>query len=759
MKTGFQEACLVVSEGYFFEWHEEAYLGEKLSDYVHTKCAFEDETKKRGGGGEKHRRAADREHVDFRPRKEREHVNKWMKVAKGEDKKAESKPVVVIGTHGTIANNGGIRKEAAFGWPEHVQNLLAINSIDMLIVDETSQLWSGYGMSLLAPLSRLKNIVLVGDEDQLAPYGVSEVPSLKSLFDASITHPSVPHSVLNTTYRLSPPMAQLLSREIYKGMLVSARYEPADNLFCHHISHDVLTLAPPALHTSFDFRVLLRRLCDPRHLQSNLQSNSEVTFPSLAWVHVQGKAHANPESKSQGNEAEAGIIVSCVAQLLIELHSIRHRYPDDDNNPASMKVVIITGYREQKDVIEKELGHRLQELGYRGWGAVKTIEWVKSSMIVNTVDSFQGQEADIVFVSTVRSLVSDHQLQGLGFAKDQRRANVMLSRASQLMVVVGDALNMALQQRPHSQSLLIPSLAIWCSDHNSMFEIDAGELKIFKLPDTIPRPPRRRPPTPTTALTRVATENQPKKRAATPLTRLGETQLSPFAKTLVEILRTQPGLQMNLSQLAPLLPRELRGSYKSLIIPVRKVRCVTLTKDNVEWVATLVVAAPDTDVERDAGLLERTRDFASRVRARLSAAEGPMALAELGNIFPTLQRPLPSKSLRENLMAAMGDEIVFPQGPWQKVTLAVRAFAASVRVALMESNGTMTLSTLGSLFPTDKRPSPTRALLKQLEEALGDEIEITQVTATHHVVTLISPTLPRSRRRSRRGGRGRRRVT
>ena len=532
-------------------------------------------------------------------------------------------------------------------------------------------------------------------------------------------------------------------------MLVSARYEPADVLFRRHISYDVLTLAPKVAHTthSFDFRVLLHRLCNTTDLRPN-----SGTFPSLAWVHVQGQVHANPESKSQGNERESEIVASCAAQLLMELDSIRHRYPDNDSNPASMKVVIITGYREQKDVIEKDLGHRLQELNYRGWGGVETMEWVQSSMIVNTVDSFQGQEADIVFISTVRSLVSGHQLQGLGFAKDQRRANVMLSRASQLMVVVGDALNMASQ----SQSLLIPSLAYWCSDHNSMFEIDRGELQAFKLPTDMITRPTRRTPTTTPIL---PMEQPPKTRAATPLTRLGETQLSPFAKKLVEILRAQPRLQMNLSQLALLLPRELRGNYKSLIVPVRKVRCVTLTKNDVEWVATLVVARESED-DRGTGLSERARDFANRVRARLVAADGLMTLSHLGNHFPTDQRPLPSKSLRENLVAAMGDEIEFPLGTLQVVALAVTAasFAASVRATLVEWNGTMTLSTLGSLFPPNMRPRPLLALKRQLAESLGDEIVITQITSTHHTVTLMIPQNHSSRqRRSRRGGRRRRR--
>jgi len=140
VKTGFEEACLVVAESFFFEWHEDAYTAEeqKLGQYVHTKCTFDDHMR---GSGTRNagNRAEDRAAWDFRHRAEREHDNKWLEVAIGDDKEATSKPVVVIGTHGSIALNGTKAKPKAESWSRQVQNLLAIRSIDMIIVDETSQ--------------------------------------------------------------------------------------------------------------------------------------------------------------------------------------------------------------------------------------------------------------------------------------------------------------------------------------------------------------------------------------------------------------------------------------------------------------------------------------------------------------------------------------------------------------------------------------------------------------------------------------------
>ena len=59
-------------------------------------------------------------------------------------------------------------------------------------------------------------------------------------------------------------------------------------------------------------------------------------------------------------------------------------------------------------------------------------------MEVATVDSFQGRECDVVIYSTVRSN-SNHRI---GFLQDYRRINVALSRARELLVIVGDELMM-----------------------------------------------------------------------------------------------------------------------------------------------------------------------------------------------------------------------------------------------------------------------------------------------------------------------------
>jgi ATP-dependent RNA/DNA helicase IGHMBP2 len=54
---------------------------------------------------------------------------------------------------------------------------------------------------------------------------------------------------------------------------------------------------------------------------------------------------------------------------------------------------------------------------------------------ISTVDSFQGQEADVIFISLVRS----NQKGEIGFLNDTRRMNVAMTRAKQKLVMVGDS--------------------------------------------------------------------------------------------------------------------------------------------------------------------------------------------------------------------------------------------------------------------------------------------------------------------------------
>lgn len=84
-------------------------------------------------------------------------------------------------------------------------------------------------------------------------------------------------------------------------------------------------------------------------------------------------------------------------------------------------IALISPYREQviymKSQIEQD--EMLREL----------------PITINTIDGFQGQERDVIYISLVRSNTKSE----IGFLKDYRRMNVAMTRARMKLVIVGDS--------------------------------------------------------------------------------------------------------------------------------------------------------------------------------------------------------------------------------------------------------------------------------------------------------------------------------
>ena len=68
---------------------------------------------------------------------------------------------------------------------------------------------------------------------------------------------------------------------------------------------------------------------------------------------------------------------------------------------------------------------------------------IKNRITVNTIDGFQGQERDLIYISLVRSNESGE----IGFLSDERRMNVALTRAKRKLVVVGDSGTIAVKNQ------------------------------------------------------------------------------------------------------------------------------------------------------------------------------------------------------------------------------------------------------------------------------------------------------------------------
>ena len=133
-------------------------------------------------------------------------------------------------------------------------------------------------------------------------------------------------------------------------------------------------------------------------------------------------------SKSKSNRDEAEFIIKILAKMIEilangeEIHSGLDRIVD--------KIGIITPYKKQtrliKEIIKRELPKALK-IDDRSFVPEKVAE-------VNTVDSFQGREKEVIIISWVRA---GGEGSSIGFLNDFRRMNVAISRAKSHLWIVG----------------------------------------------------------------------------------------------------------------------------------------------------------------------------------------------------------------------------------------------------------------------------------------------------------------------------------
>jgi superfamily I DNA and/or RNA helicase len=140
----------------------------------------------------------------------------------------------------------------------------------------------------------------------------------------------------------------------------------------------------------------------------------------MPWIQSTKNLKVGEQQPGYHNVAERGAVLA-VLHLLT---------PRDSHTTPSLAV--ITPYAQQVTRLSGAMAQpRLQQHLKQFRAASHT------GQFVGTVDSFQGNEADVVVLSLVRNNRGGALRSSLGFLADPRRMNVMLSRARWRMVIVG----------------------------------------------------------------------------------------------------------------------------------------------------------------------------------------------------------------------------------------------------------------------------------------------------------------------------------
>ena len=145
----------------------------------------------------------------------------------------------------------------------------------------------------------------------------------------------------------------------------------------------------------------------------------------LAFIDTAGCGYdEKQEGTGLSNPEEAAFLIKHVAQLVTELSS---RLEGGQTGAAVMSkfptIAIISPYRSQVHLLQELLQHSA------------ILKQYSDKISVNTIDSFQGQERDIVYIGMTRSNADNK----IGFLSDIRRMNVAMTRARKKLVVIGDS--------------------------------------------------------------------------------------------------------------------------------------------------------------------------------------------------------------------------------------------------------------------------------------------------------------------------------
>ncbi|UAB88708.1 protein kinase [Ruegeria sp. SCSIO 43209] len=254
-------------------------------------------------------------------------------------------------------------------------------SYDLCIVDEASK---ATATEILIPMARSQRWIVVGDPKQLPPFFEDLGDELRSEFDdkevkATLLDrllekpdglPEGCRAALSNQYRMVRPIGNLVSECFYDGQLNSP------------IKTHGLKL--------------------------------ELAFPKpVMWYSTH--ALENPFEREQGPTYCNPTEVAAVRERLQTLQfvaNIQHQ---------SISVAVISGYTAQVGLLDKMVMQ----------GAA---EWPNLEVSCNSVDAFQGRQADVCIYSVVRS----NKRGRLGFLKERPRLNVALSRGKSALLIVGD---------------------------------------------------------------------------------------------------------------------------------------------------------------------------------------------------------------------------------------------------------------------------------------------------------------------------------
>ncbi|HEY0245188.1 MAG TPA: AAA domain-containing protein [Mucilaginibacter sp.] len=246
-----------------------------------------------------------------------------------------------------------------------------------VVIDEAGQ---ALEPACWIPLLKAQKVVLAGDHCQLAPTIKSVVAAKNGLST----------TLMEKCVALYPEAVTLLNEQY--------RMNEAIMGYSSQVFYNNALIAHPTV---------AHRLLFEDDLPLNFIDTAGCGFDEK----LIGTSIANPE--------EAAFLFRYLERLIEGLGSVTG-FPT---------IAVISPYREQIRLLKEQLENS------------PVLQSYKDYISVNTIDSFQGQERDMVLISMTRSNNEGE----VGFLADLRRMNVAMTRAKKKLVVIGDSSTLARQ--------------------------------------------------------------------------------------------------------------------------------------------------------------------------------------------------------------------------------------------------------------------------------------------------------------------------
>lgn len=279
---------------------------------------------------------------------------------------------------------------------------------DVVIIDEVSK---ATPPELLLPMLKGKKIILVGDHHQLPPLiGQETLEEFLEEIDGKED---------------KKEFEKLLNESLFERLFRTLPKQNKTMLGIQYRMHENIMQTITPFYEDGDYH-LQCGLADSDAMRDHLLDSTYIQRGDhLLWFDMPNEP-AYFEEKVKGgtsrfNQAE----LSMTKKLLLDLEMATEKAKRDGRMRSEDRksVGVISFYGEQVKRIDRLIQQELmpQHLHCR----------------TGSVDKFQGMEMDVIILSFVRN----HEERGgdIGFAKDYRRLNVALSRARELLIIVGSA--------------------------------------------------------------------------------------------------------------------------------------------------------------------------------------------------------------------------------------------------------------------------------------------------------------------------------